>query len=526
MKIIGVYGDQDPENQLRSHDHALGIVERGKVQYHIELERYTGLKHDGRMPEFITQLLNQSELDLTNSKYAIVNSFLSNRFCSNDEHLVFNEDNTAIAVPQAFAELEDGSYLVSHEIAHLGACLPFFGGFKSNSLLVHFDGGASDSCVSVWHFDGLKISPTHHSWHSDLKRAINNFNANPLSAKILGIGLDDHLSMPGKLMGLASFGKYDAEFHQNLREKNWYFEEEYSAPISFQEGADIAICMQKEFEQQIVAFINSYQDKFKAEYLYYSGGAALNIHANVKIETGCAFKQVYIPPAPSDAGLAIGAAAFVDWYHNKYFDQHSAYLNSYTLPESWSEQVAASSLKLIHSAEQASKIIANGEVIAVFQGNGEIGPRALGHRSLIARADNVEIRKQLSETMKQREWYRPVAPMMLEHIAKQALIDLKSNSHLPRFMLGAWQVKSSWVSAFSGCIHADKTVRAQVIKPSENPELTRLLSLLEQEHRIYSVINTSFNSRGAPIVHTIEQAIEHAVAMNVKHLWVIEPKGI
>lgn len=522
MRIIGLYGDQDPENQLRSHDHALGIVEKGDVVFHMELERFTGVKHDGRMPEFATQLLAQSEVDLTHAKYAVVNSFLSNYFCSKDHHLVINEQGAGLNVPQMFIELEDGNFLVSHEIAHLGACLPFFGGFKANSLLVHFDGGASESCVSVWHFDGENLSAVHHSWHPDLKRAINNFNANPLSARILGIGLDEHLSMPGKLMGLASFGRYRSELHKNLCANNWYLDEVFPGELDFQMGADIAICMQREFEQQIVSFISEYQAQFNADYLYYSGGAGLNIHANVRIERECGFKTVFIPPAPSDAGLAIGAAAFVDWFHNKRFNQHGAYLNAYQLLPNWSELATISPLKLIDSIEQAAALIAKGEVIAVFHGNSEIGPRALGHRSLIARADDIELRKTLSETMKQREWYRPVAPMMLPHIAKQALKDVQPDSLLTRFMLGAWQVNESWTDAFSGCIHADNTVRAQVIDETENLELTQLLTLLEQQHQIFSVINTSFNARGKPIVHTIEQAIEQALAMNVKHLWVIE----
>ncbi|MEJ6123596.1 hypothetical protein MT390_17280 [Vibrio sp. 2-Bac 85] len=522
MLTIGLYGAVDPLGLQRSHDHSVAVMRDGKVLFCCELERVTGIKHDGRLDQYVESILQpwlNSEEDI---QWVLVNNFMSDQFSSAGGNVIF-ENNGNLPVEHIFRKLTDKQYVLTHEMGHIAACLPFYGNFKANSLLIHIDGGASNSCASAWYFDGQKIQHLDHAWHPELKVAVNNFNANPLSAKILNIELKDHLSMPGKLMGYASFGKYSKILHQSLIDNHWYVEEAESVDICGSRGPDIACCMQRELEEQVLSYINKFKIQTGATSLYYAGGAALNIHANVRVERELEFESVFIPPAPSDCGLALGAAAFFDWKNGKEIKIHSAYLNS-SIPESKTMATLSNSsggICVVTDIDQVVTLIAEGEVVAVFAENGELGPRALGHRSLLIRPDSILLRKQLSEVMKQREWYRPVAPIMLTSTAELALMEYSKKSHLSRFMLGAWKVKKDWQQHFVGCIHADDTVRAQVVADTEleTAHIHQLLIQLRDQHEIQGVINTSFNSRGVPIVGTFEQAITQSKKLGVKFLW-------
>ena len=139
--------------------------------------------------------------------------------------------------------------------------------------------------------------------------------------------------------------------------------------------------------------------------------------------------------------------------------------------------------------------------MGVCSGAGEVGPRALGHRSILARTDRPEVRIRTSETIKRREWYRPVAPVMCEAAARAVLSRDALASPLSRWMLGAWPVAPDWRDALRGVLHADGTIRAQVVRPGEgNDWLHALLTRLWELHGLPALINTSFNGPGQPIV--------------------------
>jgi len=380
-----------------------------------------------------------------------------------------------------------------------------------------------------------------HGWHKGLKRAVNNFNDSLLSSRILGVDLSDHLSMPGKLMGLASYGVPDSKVITWLAQRDWMqsgpkdtdkmaAEIQHGLPRAGFSGFSsqdhgcqaIAASMQRHLVEEVLAYLRAFRDATDASHLYYSGGAALNILANVRIEQELGFNTVWIPPAPSDAGLALGAAAFLEWRSGHTIKKHHPFLNH--LPAIPQEVQPRCEMPILHSIQEASQAIADGRIIGVWTGDSEIGPRALGHRSILARPDSVPIRRRLSEKMKQREWYRPVAPMMLPDVARKALLGYRSGSHLGRYMLGAWKLTSGYAEAFQGCVHTDCTVRAQVVD-NDFPELDfihRLLRELRSIHEIQGVINTSFNKRGSPISHGLAEAMDQAAEMRLDALWLPE----
>ncbi|MDO6677647.1 carbamoyltransferase C-terminal domain-containing protein [Shewanella sp. 4_MG-2023] len=520
MLTIGIYGDSDPLKEHRSHDHGVAVFRKGNLLFCCELERFTGIKHDGRLNHYLKSLLEPWLSSGESIQWVLVNSFMGNQFISHDGTLIIDV-NVTLPVEDVFYKVDDNHSIMTHEMAHIGTCLPFYGNFKPNSLLIHIDGGASNSCASAWYFDGSSIKHLDHAWHPKLKASVNNFNANSLTAKILNVELTEHLSMPGKLMGLASYGKYSSDLHRSLNEHHWFSEDASSVDLSGSKGADIASCMQRELEEQVLEYIGKYQEATGAKSLYYSGGAALNIHANVRIENELGFDVVNIPPAPSDCGLALGAAAYMEWMKGNDIKLCSAFINSHSKENSLTE---SSDVVLLDDFNQVAKTIDAGEVVAVFSGDSEIGPRALGHRSLLARPDSISIRKKLSEDMKKREWYRPVAPMILSSIAQSALINYNPNSNLSRYMLGAWGVKKEWLESFQGSIHADNTLRAQVIdEDSGINHIYQLLLILNKKYQISGLINTSFNSRGVPIVHTYDQALVQARELGIKYLWCPKP---
>ena len=410
------------------------------------------------------------------------------------------------------------AWTICHEFAHIAACLPFVGEFKENSLLVHIDGGAYDSASSVWQYESGSPDYLHSSW-DDLKDMANNFNSSPLMQAILGLKKEDHLSMPGKLMGYASYGMSSDKIHDWLIDNNWFLS--YSGDpesllkeinLNFNTDfsnfdqheklfMDIAATIQSSFEDSVVNYLSSWREKTGSENLYYSGGAGLNILTNRRIETECGFKSVFIPPCTSEGGLALGAAAWKEYLDNGKLCLHSPYLDTFRSPENKTPSI---------SPENAAKLISEGKIIGVCLGGGEAGPRALCHRSILARPDNIELRRHVSEVIKKREWYRPLAPVILSDVASMVLKEDFSQSFLPKYMLGSFTVKPEYQAAFSGVIHSDGTIRAQVVSP-DDPQTDFIVSVLKEladKYNILGLIQTSFNSKGMPLVQTSNEAVE------------------
>lgn len=166
---------------------------------------------------------------------------------------------------------------------------------------------------------------------------------------------------------------------------------------------------------------------------------------------------------------------------------------------------------------QTAEILLGGGIVGICNGNAEIGPRALGNRSLLALANNREIARKLSMDVKKREWYRPVAPMMLKSVAEQ--VTVQSMHRLAKFMLLDFTVKKEFKNDLAGVVHSSQTARIQTVADEkDNPFMFHLLEYLYKKHNILALINTSFNAQGEPIVHTPEQAMQSAKRMNLQGL--------
>lgn len=391
-------------------------------------------------------------------------------------------------------------------------------------MLVHIDGGASDSACSFWTVEGAVPRLLHSGWN-DLKDEVNFFNTSVVGHLALGLAPGDHLSMPGKLMGFAAFGDPRPELVTWLDRHNWFIgfpggpdglaqvlrdEFRYSEPLDTHSKLlqELCACLQQRFQTRILDRVLEFQCVTGAKHLIYAGGAALNIATNVLLERSGAFESVCVPPCANDTGLALGAAAWLEYRDRGHLPLHSPFLHTLD---------AASTEPPLDAVGAVAELIVAGRVVGLCNGAGEVGPRALGHRSIVARADSVDLRRHVSEVIKRREWYRPIAPVVCEEVARQAFDAEVLGSQLAPLMLGAYPVRDTWRPHFAGVLHDDGTVRVQVVRDAEPDQafLRALLQRLWREHGLAALINTSFNRQGQPILQRHSDAVAAAAELGL-----------
>ncbi len=528
MITVGIYGIQDTTHGRRptyTHDHGVALMRDGRVITVVQLERWTGQKHDNRLSSFIHEILGRLVPADEQVRFVSVNAFVGSSFISADGNLRIEPRRevgiSAEPVPAEVVWHPDGlrrrpaeGWVVCHELAHLTALLPFVGRFADGALAAHIDGGASRSACSFWTIAGGRPVLETASWDL-LKDEVNNFNVNPGVRALLGFHAEEHLAIPGRLMGYAGLGRADDALEAWLRERRWLLEFDDAVAgraLALRLGRldprspacqDFAATIQRAFERAVTAELQRRAPH--GARLYLAGGAALNIPTNALLQRH--FAEVWVPPGTDDTGLALGAAAWIEHLDHGPLPVHGPFLNAFATPEDEPDDA---------SIEEVARALVDGQIIGVCNGAGELGPRALGHRSLLARADSVTLRRRLSEQVKRREWYRPLAPILCDEAAREVLDDAAVASPLSRWMLGAWPVKPAWRAQLAGVLHLDGSVRAQVVvDDGHHGWISRLLRLLWRRDGLPALINTSFNGPGEPIVHHHEHALPRARALGL-----------
>ena len=511
-----------------AHDHAIAVMQDGKLLKYLHLERKTRIKGDNRLQDQLYDLLKETGLLKEEFDLVSVDSVQGRSFITTDGKIRVE----AGPVNELSSKIEDAgcwylnnskkAYVLNHELAHIYSNLPFYGDFKDNSLLVHFDGGASKSNFSAWYFVNNKLKPVEAHW--ELKYLSALFNANALTFNIIGAKFKDQHSVPGKFMGFAAYDEPDDKILMFLK-RHSFFQDQWSKPSLFLKASEKAFGIklhgyeqQNTYIQSVAATMHQYwvdtalakmkqlKQKTGAEHLYYSGGSALNIVANSRLAESGLFNSIHIPPCTDDSGLALGAAAFLEQQKGNPIEMISPFINSWGI-EDYKVEVDSEVI------ETVAGLIAEGRVIGICNGYGECGPRALGNRSIITRADSGQLAQKVSCKMKQREWYRPVAPVMLAENVSH--FTGKSAHQLMKYMLYDAPVKYH-KKELEGTTHVDGTVRIQALfQKEDNPWMYALLKVLDRKYKIKALINTSFNRRGEPIVHTEADAIHSARVMKL-----------
>ena len=248
---LAIYGIKD-RNRLKYpayvHDHNLCLMQDGRILQYLQLERYTKRKYDNRMDLFIEQLVDEKALELPDDfDLVCVNDFVGNTFISENGRWRFEADRQTelsfgLSSASAYFQYDDwngkdvNAFLCQHETAHIGSTLPFYGDFKDNSLLVSLDGGSSLGNYSAFLCRNGIFKLIENNW-TDLGYVSKFFNDNAFTFRMLNAKAGEHCSVPGKLMGFASWGSYNPEIEKWLVE-NRYFKDYWNRTHT-PKGADI-----------------------------------------------------------------------------------------------------------------------------------------------------------------------------------------------------------------------------------------------------------------------------------------------
>ena len=271
--------------------------------------------------------------------------------------------------------------------------------------------------------------------------------------------------------------------------------------------ADLAASVQRRVEEVLLELAAWVQQRTGNSDLVMAGGVALNCVANSRLWREGAHRRIWVQPAAGDAGTALGAAMHVA---NELGDKVEP-MRSAALGRGWDDEALEARLRtaavpferLADVADAVAEALARNEIVAWFQGRAEFGPRALGHRSLLADPRAAANLERLND-VKGREQFRPVAPMVLDERASDVF-----DGPLPSpFMLFTHRVRDGWAERIPAVVHVDQTARVQTVSREEEPLVARMLSRFEALTGVPVVVNTSFNTAGRPMVDDPRDALE------------------
>jgi carbamoyltransferase len=345
------------------------------------------------------------------------------------------------------------------------------------------------------------------------------------------------VSEDGKTMGLSSYGdeRYVEEFQSHLRlcddgqfelklvdgsfrehMKQLLPSAEMIAEQQFAVRAALAKAVQRMLERALIHCARHLRKRSGKDRLVFGGGVALNCLANTRIAREAGFCDVYILPAAGDAGNALGAAVyglveFAGFREPRIFEQLPFLGPRYSeaeIHQAVTDAVAqgAQLVKDVDRYKFAAESLAAGKIVAWFEGRSEFGPRALGNRSLLADPRRADSKERLNRVIKQREPFRPFAPMVLaEHVHEVfEMPDTAANS----FMLMIANVRGAWAGRLPAVTHVDGTARVQTVDSSRYASMHRLLKCFQQLTDVPVLLNTSFNRAGQPLVESPSDAVK------------------
>jgi carbamoyltransferase len=355
-----------------------------------------------------------------------------------------------------------------------------------------------------------------------------------------------------KVMGLASYGKQEIDLSWLLQhrggEYRLHFEEymisvgENQAFPSKQEGIysdslvgrlgaprlkdepltqrhmDLAYSAQKTLERTVIDLVTWLHAQTGSRNLCIAGGVGLNCVMNQRLLALPFVDRIYVQPAASDAGTAIGAALEVLAEQGI---QPEVMKHVYTGPSYGNEEIEKSleSFKVPYRREEdvcrfAAEKLAQGCIVAWFQGAMEFGPRALGNRSILADPRDPAMKDRINATIKFREDFRPFAPAVLEEHVEEYFCNGVSSP----FMTLTFDVREEKKHQIASITHVDGTARIQTVDRSTNPRFHLLISEFGRITGIPMLINTSFNVKGQPIVCTPRDAVSTFYMTGMDHL--------
>lgn len=518
------------------HDGAVALVKDGLLIGAIAKERLTRVKKDtGVTVEMVNYVLS-----MVGAKLSDVDAvgFAGYDYHPDNEVKIFHPDTGVelahnfydmayfkgaetcnVSIGGASGQIKKG-YYVQHHLAHCAST--YFTSPFEKAACFSLDASGRDAPEASSTFaigQGQQLIPFY---------CPGLMIGNEYSELTARVGLGPGLYKAGSFMGLAAYGKRLSQTQdiieacrlpwyqrggqpseQAFFERLWVKLTGHSGQLPMkgfepeesdkQAAMDIAATFQHVFEEVIVEYVNTLYYETKGlhdDNICLSGGSFLNCNVNTRILQDTPFKRVHLFPGCGDDGTAVGTALFLSNYlandaRRTYSPAQLAYLGkSYTTPTS---VMYASQEYDVHTV---AKRIADGHVVAWFQGRSEFGPRALGNRSILGDPRNDILRDHINKSVKHREWFRPFAPSVLEHKAG-FWFDFPGASP---FMLHTSKVKDP--KRIPAVTHVDDTARHQTVNRRDNERYYDLIASFDYITGVPMLLNTSLNNNNEPLVET------------------------
>lgn len=326
----------------------------------------------------------------------------------------------------------------------------------------------------------------------------------------------------GKVMGLAAYGRPTIPIEEffEIRDGSIVFRDLVPSRFPYDERwpahreayADLAASVQAALEHALLVLARRLREMSGESCLCYAGGVALNSVANERIIRESGFDQVHVIPAAEDSGVSIGVA-YQGLHHltGRYVTRR---LDSDSFGVSYGRAEIRKAIdrtpvrRISPPADLVEEVVSRliaGEIGGWFHGGSELGPRALGHRSILSDARAPDAKRRLNERVKRREMFRPFAPaILLEDV--EDWFELDGSPREARFMLRVLRFKPDRVSEIPAVVHADGTGRLQTVSSKDEP-LYALIRRMKERTGVPIILNTSFNVAGEPIVETPDDAL-------------------
>jgi carbamoyltransferase len=413
---------------------------------------------------------------------------------------------------------------VNHHLAHTAGVF-YPSGFDEAAVLI-IDGMGSDlETQSLFHCRGndLELVERAQCW------GIGSLYSEVTGQILRFTGLNG-VDLAGKTMGLAPYGRNSSKRILDIRARYngmhsdySYFISRFPKPIIKQAGlkscenpADVtneyfsrvAFEVQEEAEKAIVHFANHAYKVTKCKKLCVSGGVALNSVANGKLREQTPFEDIYITPACSDTGITLGLALYGYFNHARPPRPAQVYMPTAYTGRTYAVADIRGLLDRFNvpykprAFNAIAQEIVDQRIVGWFVGGSEIGPRALGHRSIVVDPRNPHNKDILNHRVKHRESFRPFAPAILEeHVSEYFPI-----THRTPFMLEVFPFREEAKDIVPSVVHVDGTGRLQTVSFKDSPEFYQLIKAFYELSGVPILLNTSFNDK-EPIVETPEDAL-------------------
>lgn len=542
------------------HDSAAVLLKDGRIVCGMEEERFTRIKHDNGFPvQAVRFCLETAGVSI--NEVSIV-SFYEKPLLKFERILDMFMDTyprslipfvksmpewlgKKIQVEQTIRKtlgFTGKVVFVPHHLSHAAAAFlqsPF-----RDAAILTVDGVGEYRTTGLWHGKNTTITPLRHI---DFPHSIGllystftsflGFKVNEDEFKVMGLAAYGKPVYAGKIKRLVDLKKDGSfaldtdyfSFREEFRMWNGKFETLFGTPrkpgaLLTARHQNLAASIQAVTEEAYFAMLTHLHQLTGAPDVCISGGVGLNALANGKIYRKTPFKRAFVFGAAGDNGAALGCAAFA-YYHMFPDASRAKPARILTFGTEYKNETIEKILiahglpyrKMSDAAliRETAQLLARGKVVGWFQGKAEFGPRALGNRSILCKPAPFGMKRRMN-IIKRRESFRPFAGSILQdHVHEY--FEVPEKKHSSPFMVFCFPVRKEKRGELAAIVHKDKTCRIQTV----NRENGRYYDLIREFYRLTgtaSILNTSFNVMGEPIVETPEQAVEDFLKNRIDHL--------